>query len=290
MVGHFSRYHRNHINRARLLALGIIAALLVVVGAGVGSVVIKLTRQSPPSKIEVIKEPSVEMVDVLVASKDIEQNERLTPALFHRESIPRSMVRASTIKSFEEIANQYSRALILANMPVDRGHIKESGISDPMIDSIPKGYRVVAIRVNEVSSVEGFAGPGSYVDVHWIFDRAGEKWIQTIAQRAKVKTAERRTESDQPQRGAIPATVTLLVTEQDASTVQLASTSGSISLSLRNPDDLTPSDLKPRKITNFDNKNEEANSCPNKLTMCDQNRKNCQELCLDSKGKPITTK
>ncbi len=273
MGGNFSRYRRSPISRARLVGFGCAAGLLVIIGAGIGTVLLKIGHPTQVARIEVVKEPSIEMADVLVASKDIDQNERLTPAMFHRSSIPHSMVRTSTIKSFEEIENQYSKALILANMPVDRGHIRASASSSPIIEeSIPKGYRVVAIRVNEVSSVEGWASPGSYVDVQWLYDKRGEQWLQTIAQRAKILTAERRTEADQAQgqRNTIPATVTLLVTEQDASTVQLAATKGSLSLSLRNPDDLTPSDLKPRKMKDLTDKPEDGNTCPNKLTTCNQ--------------------
>ena len=293
MGGHFSRYQRNSLNRARLVGFGCTAALLVIICAGIGTVLLKIRQPTQVARIEVVKEPAIEMVDVLVASRDIDQNEWLTPALFHRSSIPRSMVRASTIKSFDEIEHQYAKALILANMPVDRGHIRNTTASSPIIEeSIPKGFRVVAIRVNEVSSVEGWASPGSYVDVQWLYEKHSEQWLQTIAQRAKILTAERRTELDnaQTQVHSIPQTVTLLVTEQDASTVQLAATRGTLSLSLRNPDDLTPSDLKPRKMKDLTDKPEEGNACPNKLTTCSQDRTSCVELCLDDKGKLLPAK
>jgi Flp pilus assembly protein CpaB len=56
-----------------------------------------------------------------------------------------------------------------------------------------------------------------------------------------VLSAERSLDEQVAPGAAVPSTVTLLVTAQDASKIQLASTTGSLSLSLRGDEDTTGS-------------------------------------------------
>ncbi|MCB0310477.1 MAG: hypothetical protein KDD42_04545, partial [Bdellovibrionales bacterium] len=71
----------------------------------------------------------------------------------------------------------------------------------------------------------------------WSSKIKGRPGVKVIVQNAKVLSAERQT-AEQVKPGApIPSTVTLLVVAKDAAKIQLASTTGSLSLSLRGDTD-----------------------------------------------------
>ncbi len=189
--------------------------------------------------VVVEKEAPVEMVDVLVPVGEIEQGKKLEPAMFRIEKRPKLALGSTSIKSFEEIKNQYARTIVSANNPLTRELMTPIRPSNPVIASIPAGFRAVTISVNALSAVEGWATAGALVDIQWIGDSTGKRTGTIIVQNAKVLSAERQLENAQQQQGApIPTTVTLLVSERDAQKISLASTSGQLVLHLRGTNDL----------------------------------------------------
>ena len=100
--------------------------------------------------------------------------------------------------------------------------------------------------MDATSAVEGWARPGARVDIVWTTQNRGKQAVITIVQNAKILSAESLTQSQVEQTGksiAIPSTVTMLVTAQDAKKIQLARTSGTLSLTLRGDNDLGKSEM-----------------------------------------------
>ena len=190
--------------------------------------------------VVVEKEAPVEMVDVLIPIQEIEQGKKLEPALFKVEKRPKIAVNATSIRSFEELKNQYARSIIPANNPLNREVMTPIRPANPVIASIPAGFRAVTIHVDSLISVEGWATAGALVDVQWISDQGGRRTANVIVQNAKVLSADRQVENQQqPNQGQpVPATVTLLVTERDAQKISLASTIGQMMLHLRGATDI----------------------------------------------------
>lgn len=218
------------------IIVGIAFALLCVVVAFV-----MLSQKPTDASVQTIvveKEAPVKMVDVLVPVADVTMGSPLEPGMFRRESRPQVGVDPRTVRDFEEIKGHFARSLILSGQPLPRDMITSIRPANQLTANIPDGYRAVTIRVDTRTSVEGFAQPGAKVDLHWTTNIKGQPTVKVIVQNAKVLSAERSTESGkQMSTGPVPSTVTLLVTDQDAAKIQLASTTGTLSLSLRGDTD-----------------------------------------------------
>ncbi len=241
----FGRTQSSSNKKNIVLVLGgmTVAVLLVV-----ASLVLFATGTKAPEKqaAAVVKtenaEPAVKMVDVLIPSQTIEAGSQLDASMFRREVRPQVGVSARVVKDVQEIQGQFAKSMIIAGQPLHRDYLSSIKPVSNVSPKIPDGYRAVAISVTSTSAVEGWAQPGSKVDVSWGSTLNGKPSISVIVQNAKILSAERQRGND-PKSGRdgkpspIPSTVTLEVTSEDAQKIQLASSSGSLSLSLRGDKD-----------------------------------------------------
>jgi pilus assembly protein CpaB len=99
--------------------------------------------------------------------------------------------------------------------------------------------RAVAIRVNEIADVAGFAVPGMRVDVLVSGSPPGAAALggvtKTILQDVQVLSAGQNFQKDAEGKPVSVPVVNLLVTPEQAEMLSLASTQTSIQLVLRNP-------------------------------------------------------
>ena len=126
---------------------------------------------------------------------------------------------------------------MIAGQPIHRDLVTTIRPANELTANIPEGYRAVTIRVDARTSVEGFTRPGARVDVYWTSTVKGKPTNRVIVQNAKVLSAERQTDSNSKPGAPVPSTVTLLVSARDAAKINLATTTGSIGLSLRGDTD-----------------------------------------------------
>lgn len=185
-------------------------------------------------------QPTMRMVDVLIPLKDIHRGDLLDPALFEIDSRPERLVSSKAINSITGITGKYAAKEIPTGRPVSTDSITNTKPNVPISQLIPVGYRAVTIRVDMISSVEGWTRPGAIVDVHWIGTVAGDEVIKPIVERAEIISFG-GTPKGKDGNGDLsrenPSTATLLVTKEDAKRILLMQGSGRISLSLRNEDD-----------------------------------------------------
>jgi len=146
---------------------------------------------------------------------------------------------------------------------VDRGVISPIGENEPITTSkvasleagaglppvIPEGMRAISVRVNEVVGVAGFVVPGTLVDV-LVTAKAGggpdEAMTRTVVSKVTVLTAGTKYDQEKSKAGEPIQTtvVTLAVVPDDAERIALAQNQGQITLALRNPLDVAPTDTK----------------------------------------------
>jgi Flp pilus assembly protein CpaB len=111
---------------------------------------------------------------------------------------------------------------------------------------LPKGYRAVALQVEKplLDNVDGWAQPGTDVDVVWITDVFGKEIATVLAGPVRVLASNKATEWSQKKGGAQDklVTVTLLLPTKDAVRISLAALHGKISLSLRGLSDKRPNE------------------------------------------------
>jgi Flp pilus assembly protein CpaB len=123
---------------------------------------------------------------------------------------------------------------------------------------VKPGMRAYSIQAtNAASNVAGLILPGDRVDVILSVDsssgdRAEGGTSYTLLQNAEILAVNQRLDApadDRPETKL--ATVTLLVTQQDASLLGLAQRSGSLSLSLRNPEDELIAEQSPISLSSL---------------------------------------
>lgn len=183
-----------------------------------------------------------EQVDVLVPIKEIPARTPLKSSMFEKVKRNPMEFDSRAITEYELITNMYAKSVLPAGVPFLKEQITNVRPTSPVSTSIPDGYRAVTIKVDAVSGVEGWAGPGSIVDVYWTSTSNGNNTINSIVQGAKVLSAagavNDNSDASANNSKVPPTTVTLLVTAEDAQRILLAQTSsGKLSLSLRGDND-----------------------------------------------------
>ncbi len=143
------------------------------------------------------------------------------------------------IQKKEDIVGRGVISPILGGEPMVESRLAPKGGGAGLAALIPRGMRAVAIRVNEIVGVAGFAVPGMRVDVLVSGSPPGAAAqggvTKTLLQNVQVLSAGQNFQTDAEGKPVSVAVVNLLVTPQQAEMLSLASTQTSIQLVLRNP-------------------------------------------------------
>lgn len=190
--------------------------------------------------------PSGQTQPVFVAMTDVSLGDMLTSQNLKIEQWPKDKVPAGTISLLENIDGRRTRTKLYAGEPILDKKLLGKGASEQGATAlIPKGYRVVPVKVNLVSGGSSLILPGDRVDVmvHLLKDRnrdIHETVTKSILQDIKVFAVNDvlGLESDAETGKSIAAkTISLLVTPKQAAKVTLASQLGKIQLVMRSPED-----------------------------------------------------
>ena len=179
--------------------------------------------------------PVSPQVDILVAIQRVEEGTGLMPFMFAEQPVPTDRIPEGAILARDKatIVGKYAGRLINANLPLIREDVTDSKPISAVTSKIPPGFRAVTITVDARSSVEGWAQPDTRVDVLWTYnDRRGGKKVATIVHFCKILSVGGLTSSEGKNKAPSTTTVTLLVSELDAKKIELARTTGTLSLSL----------------------------------------------------------
>lgn len=188
---------------------------------------------------------------VVVAAQPIPVGTRLDP---HHLKVVAWPARSPVKGSFSDVDKLVDRGVIAPiaeNEPVTETKVasREAGAGLPPI--IPAGMRAISVRVNDVVGVAGFVVPGTRVDVVVTVkdsekDR-NEPMSRTVVSNVQVLTAGTKYDQDKSTKDAKPiptSVVTVMVLPEDAERIALASNEGKITLVLRNPLDVAPTDTR----------------------------------------------
>jgi pilus assembly protein CpaB len=220
-----------------------LAIFMVAIAFGGVALSLHLSSQPGVAKTVVPQERVIEpgMVEIIVPLESIPPGATLEPKMFHRVKKPDLVVGPDTIRDFDDIKGLYSRGVLVAEQPVHRDFLTSLQPVNALTASIPAGYRAIAISVDAISSVEGWAQPGARVDVIWVTRDIGSQMAYAIAPNAKVLSANKKAEGarvdSKNSDSEVPTTVTLLLSVRDAMRVRLASLNGRLALVLRGSDD-----------------------------------------------------
>lgn len=153
---------------------------------------------------------------------------------------PRSSVPDGAVLDLRELQSNFARVDIPVGVPIQRSHITQEKAA-PISLPITPGMRAVTIQVDAESGIEGFAKPGTRVDIVLTYMNDGNLTSKVIVQNARILSKGGETqkeEEDLPQRRAkVAPTVTLEVSPADALKVTTSKQLGSLSLFMRAGED-----------------------------------------------------
>lgn len=181
---------------------------------------------------------------IFVAVKDIGIGDPVTAELVKLEEWPEDKVPTGAITQLQQLEDRRARVRFFPGEPILEAKLLPKGEEmSSASDVVPKGMRVVAVRVDAQSSGGYLLLPGDRVDVmvHLAANTSisvTETLTRTILQNVKVFAVDDIFNREKDGKNTIAAkTVSLLVTPKQAELLTLARSIGEIQLAIRNADD-----------------------------------------------------
>ena len=183
----------------------------------------------------------VESAKILVAVADINIGERLDAQTVKLEDWPKDRVPEGAVYELTEVEGKYPKTRMYSGEPILQAKLMGSNNSSAT-QTIPKGFRVVAIKASVENSGGGLIQPGDRVDVLVLLRKSSEvpeTGTRTILKDVNVFSVDGVTERsvDEDGRSRTLNTVSLLLKPRQAESAMLASELGRLFLTLRRPDD-----------------------------------------------------
>ncbi len=220
----------DQMDRRFLTVLGLSLSLALVVSL----VFYQFVASREPQKVE-----AVTTKDVVVAARPLPVGVTVKAEDLKLTKVPVTQFPKGAFSKVEEVADRPVVSNILLDEPVLEGRLAARGAGLGLAPVIPVGMRAVSVRVSDVAGVAGFVLPGLRVDV-LVTGRppnSEETITTTCLQNILVLSAGQTIQPDAQGKAIQTPTVTLLVTLEQAETLTLAGTQGSVQLVLRNSGD-----------------------------------------------------
>lgn len=225
--------------------LVLVAAIVLGLLAVVGVRGVMLANQGAQA-------PKVSMTTVVVARKPLEFGNELSAEALQEREWPIGAVPEGSFSKIDEVVGAERRVAlrsIAVGEPVLKEKVSGFGGRAALSQVIAEGYRAVAVRISDVSGAGGFILPGDKVDVLLTLSPSGDRndtVTNILLQNTRVLAIDQ--EADESTGGAIVAkAATIEVKPDDAQRIALASTIGTLSLSLRNLSASEEDDTKPNR-------------------------------------------
>lgn len=220
---------------------------VATVTAGLASLGVYAAVKSIP-----VREVEVASVFVTVASHNLPTGWRVTEKDVKVVAWPSSSPVAGSFSKAETVLNRGLVAAVGENEPLTESKLAPIASGAGLPPSIPLGMRAMSVKVDEVIGVAGFVVPGTRVDLVVTFrgQQSEEPMSRTVVSNVLVLTAGTKLDQEQAKDGQPqPSTVvTLAVLPGDAERIALAASEGKISLALRNPIDVAPTETTGIKV------------------------------------------
>ena len=186
---------------------------------------------------------AVETVPILVAKGEIKVGDTIDPRSIALEEWPKDKVPVGVLTSLEDVEGRRPRQMIFEGEPILEGKlIGENKLDQEASQRIRRGYRAVAVKVQEDSAVANLLKPGDAVDV-LVFLKRSEfipaTMMKTILQNVRVFAVNDHMDRiiDETGKSIKAKTVTLEVKPDQVEVISLADSIGRIRLSCRRSDD-----------------------------------------------------
>jgi len=201
-----------------------------------------------------VREVEVAHGYVAVAARSLPTGARLEEKDVKLVAWPKSSPVPGSFDKVESVVKRGLIASVVENEPLSESKLAPLEAGAGLPPSIPQGMRAMSVKVDEVIGVAGFVVPGTRVDVVVTIRQTQdnkEPMSRTVVSNVRVLTSGTRYDQEKAKDGKPePSTVvTLAVLPMDAERIALAATEGKISLALRNPMDVVPTETRGIKVT-----------------------------------------
>lgn len=224
-----------------------VLAVSVGVAAAATSFVYRAMQRIP------VREVEVRSYYVAVASRALPVGAMLTPDDIKLVAWPASSPVPGAFSKVDDVIRRGLVVPVAENEPLTASKLASPDAGAGLPPTITKGMRAISVRVNEVIGVAGFVVPGTRVDVVVTIADRDSSVARVVVTNVQVLTAGTKYDQEQAKDGKpVPTSVvTLLVTPEDAERIALASSQGSIMLTLRNPLDREPTVTKGTRMASL---------------------------------------
>lgn len=176
----------------------------------------------------------------VVAAFDLSIGSVITARDVRVMRFPGSSLPAGYFSRVEDVVGRGVLTPIVGNEVVLNSKVASENAGGGLPAMIPPGMRAVAVKVNDVIAVAGFALPGTRVDVVVTGNAthtgpSDEVSATTVLQNVQVLAAGQKLQKNTDGKPEEVQVITLLVTPEEAQKVALATQEGRIQLTLRNP-------------------------------------------------------
>jgi pilus assembly protein CpaB len=178
---------------------------------------------------------------IVITTLEAPVGTELTAEMLKVVEVPQVLAPARAFTDPKEVVGR-----VVSHSLLSGGYICEDVLAPPgtppgLNVKIPEGYRAVAVKVDEYSSVAGFLLPGSRVDVIAVMStnssRGRDTVSRTILEDIEVAAVGQSMADPKDPTATITRSVTLLVKPKAAALLHLADTKGRIRLALRQQKD-----------------------------------------------------
>ena len=187
-------------------------------------------------------QPAASAGHVVVARADINLGQRLTPEMLKLVEWPKASHPPGAFGDPVKLAGRVLKSNVLMGDPISEAKLAPAGTLGGLSALITEGRRAITVRVNDVIGVAGFALPGNFVDIIVSTQKdppvnASNARVESISkivlERILVLAVAQEVNRDDTKPRVVNA-VTLEVTPEQAETLDLARSVGTLSLALRN--------------------------------------------------------
>jgi pilus assembly protein CpaB len=231
--------------------MSIRAILTTVLGIACGTFAVmgiqqmrKLPAAMPEARAEVSR--------ILVVASTVPRGYVLQESMVELRDWPTSMVPANALDDPQQAVGRVSLTPLIQGEPLLEGKLAPLGVGRGAGNLVAPGMRAYSIlAANAAASVAGLILPGDHVDVILsiqtnVNDETGGGTSTTLLQNVEILAIDQELEAPAGN-VADPGltTVTLLVTQRQASLLGLGMKAGVLSLALRNPEDGDMAETEP---------------------------------------------
>ncbi len=238
----FPSLNNNWLLFAGAIALGLVATFLF-----------QKQLRDHMSRLDAEVRGAHQMVDVVVAKRDLPKGAVISAAVFAKDRMPAEYVHASAIdpKSFGKYAGTRLGAPLKRGEALLQVHLES--LTTVFSQTLENGNRALTTEVDEVNSISGMLRPSDHIDLmvtaRGTGSNAAEVTFPLLTNVEVLATGQVTRKSEGTNQARTYTTITLSVSPENAQRIVVAKNSGKLTAVLRNPDDAKPS---PTSAMNID--------------------------------------